>query len=173
MNFEDEANVLIAGHGVAPARCTMWDPSSEPLADGAYHCEQCGGTWVQHLRFNPGQPGTRWMPDKATRLDVHLMRARVALGPSIRELTEDYEKSDSNPVPKPYVAPDTSRVPINIDPNVRAALIEHLNTAYAGQGVGYSEFIRRALTWDQAIHVPEKVIPDTRAFDERGTHEEK
>jgi hypothetical protein len=57
----------------------------------------------------------------------------------------------------------TSRTPINIDPEIRDALRRHLmSPKYMGTGVGYSEFIRRALIADGADHVPERVTPDNR-----------
>jgi hypothetical protein len=56
----------------------------------------------------------------------------------------------------------STRQPINIDPLVRDALRAHLMTRYAGTGVGYSEFIRRALVRDGADWVPEWVQPDDR-----------
>lgn len=61
----------------------------------------------------------------------------------------------------------STRQPINIDPLVRDALRLHLVTRYAGSGVGYSEFIRRALVRDGAVGVPERVQPDDRWS---GTH---
>lgn len=60
-------------------------------------------------------------------------------------------------------APALSRVEMMVDPLVLEALRQHLTTRYAGTGVGYSEFIRRALLWDLAdVEVPERVQPDTR-----------
>ena len=64
--------------------------------------------------------------------------------------------------PVPASGGGGSRVPIYIDPDVRAALHNHLLSAYVGTGVGYSEWIRRALTWDQAHGVPDQVQPDAR-----------
>ena len=54
-----------------------------------------------------------------------------------------------------------SRVPINIDPDVRDALNRHLYGKYAGTGVGFSEFIRRAIAADGG-DVPARVQPDRR-----------
>ena len=54
-----------------------------------------------------------------------------------------------------------SRVPINIDPSVRHALSVHLMTKYSGTGIGFSEFIRRAIAKDGG-HVPTRVQPDNR-----------
>jgi len=59
-------------------------------------------------------------------------------------------------------SPAADRVPVMIDPSVRAALHAHLINVYSGSGVGYSEWIRRALTWDHATQVPGKVRPDKR-----------
>lgn len=55
-----------------------------------------------------------------------------------------------------------SRVEINIDPEVRRALIDHLTgPRYSGTGVGYSEFIRRAIIQDGG-EAPASVQPDRR-----------
>lgn len=57
-----------------------------------------------------------------------------------------------------------SREPINIDPNVRDALRAHLfGPKYSGTGVGYSEFIRRAILTDGG-NAPESVQADTRTI---------
>ena len=66
----------------------------------------------------------------------------------------------SNKTPAPHAAGST-RQPINIDPLVREALRVHLTTAYAGTGVGYSEFIRRAIIADGG-QAPDKVQLDNR-----------
>lgn len=83
----------------------------------------------------------------------------VALCPRHYAAFKSAKDSISPPVPKHSAG---SRVPINIDPAIREALCQHLMTRYAGTGVGYSEFIRRALTWDLADNVPEQVTPDNR-----------
>jgi len=54
-----------------------------------------------------------------------------------------------------------TRVPINIDPEVREALVRHLYGKYEATGVGYSEFIRRAIVADGG-EVPATVQPDNR-----------
>jgi hypothetical protein len=60
-----------------------------------------------------------------------------------------------------------TRAPINIDPAVRDALAAHLSSPkYAGTGVGYSEFIRRAILLDGG-KAPDKVQPDRRTLSER------
>jgi len=56
----------------------------------------------------------------------------------------------------------STRLPINIDPRVRSALRLHLMTPrYMGTGVGYSEFIRRAIIADGGA-APDSVQPDNR-----------
>lgn len=56
----------------------------------------------------------------------------------------------------------STRQPINIDPNVRTALRRHLmSDKYMGTGVGYSEFIRRAIEADGGDPGP-AVRPDNR-----------
>jgi hypothetical protein len=56
----------------------------------------------------------------------------------------------------------STRQPINIDPEIRAALNRHLmSPKYMGTGVGFSEFIRRAILADGGV-APARVQPDNR-----------